>query len=194
MWLHHIAVAIGGVHTVALLALPGFGVFGWVGTQLIVTELTTFLPVAFHQALKNRRMTGARSVVLGVCFPAAFALRCVLSAQVLRNYWGLATAFGLSNVPFWWLSAGCSATILGLNTLWTGKILWGGARQIVKRRARGAGGAPLAPPQQEGETVYSEASEAAVYSELTQQKKRLPVAAAKAAAAAAPKGGAAKKR
>jgi hypothetical protein len=178
MWLHHVAVAVGGVHTVALMALPGYGAFAWVGTQLIVTEITTFLPVAFHQALKNKRMTGGRSVVLGVLFPSAFALRVVMSAKVLRNYMAVANAFGLANVPFWWVSAACSVTILALNTLWTGKIVWGGARQVAKRRARsaaaGAAGSGRVPPvYSEQQTVYSEASEAAVYSELTQQKKRL---------------------
>jgi hypothetical protein len=195
MWLHHIAVAVGGVHTVALMALPGFSPFAWVGTQLIVTEITTFLPVAFHQALKNKRMTGGRSVVLGVLFPSAFALRIVMSAKVLRNYMAVANAFGLANVPFWWVSAACSATILALNTLWTAKIVWGGARQVAKQRSRRAasaakggasGGGGVPPVYSEQQTVYSEASEAAVYSEMTQQKKRLartPAAAPSAAAA-----------
>lgn len=92
MWVHHAAVALGGLHTAYLLALPGTGAFAWAGTQLIITEITTFLPVAFHAAIKNKRMKGPRGVVLGVLFPAAFALRCVLSARVLGNYLALLRA------------------------------------------------------------------------------------------------------
>ena len=187
MWLHHLAVAVGGVHTVALMAQPAFSALTWVGTQLIVTEITTFLPVAFHQAVKNKRMTGYRSVVLGVLFPSAFALRCVMSARVLSNYMAVVNAVGgTAVVPFWWLSAGCSATILGLNMLWTAKIVWGGVRQVMKRRSRAAAVIAKAAPKGgkapahaegsavygEGATVYSEASEAAVYSEMATQKKR----------------------
>ncbi len=190
MWLHHIAVAVGGAHTVALMGRAGFGALAWVGTQLIVTEITTFLPVAFHQAIKNRRMTGGRSVVLGVLFPSAFALRCALSARVLGNYMAIVRAMGVAAVPYWWVSAGASAAILGLNVFWTAKIVWGGARQVARRRAKAAGKAggakggkaqqaaqqPLARAAVYGErdTVYSEASEAAVYSEMSDQKRRQP--------------------
>ena len=184
MWLHHLAVAVGGVHTVALMAQPAFSALAWVGTQLIVTEITTFLPVAFHQAVKNKRMTGSRSVILGVLFPSAFALRCVMSARVFSNYMAVVNAVGgTAAVPFWWVSAGCSATILGLNMFWTAKILYGGARQVMKRRSRAAAvlaGTPSKKAEKkseaavygEGATVYSEASEAAVYSEMATQKKR----------------------
>ena len=189
MWLHHIAVAVGGAHTVALMAQPAFSALSWVGTQLIVTEITTFLPVAFHQAIKNKRMTGYRSVALGVLFPSAFALRCVMSARVFTNYMAVVKALGgTAAVPYWWVSGGCSVTILGLNLFWTAKILYGGVRQVMKRRSRaaatlaqapkgGKGGSKASPQRSsevygEGATVYSEASEAAVYSEMATQKKR----------------------
>ena len=90
---------------------------------------------------------------------------------------------GTAVVPLWWLSAGCSATILGLNMFWTAKILYGGARQVMKRRSRAAAvlaGTPVKGGKKkaegavygEGATVYSEASEAAVYSEMATLKKR----------------------
>ena len=166
MWLHHIAVALGGAHTLLVTAPLGGGVFFWVGAQLIITEITTCLPVAFHQALKNRRMTGPRSVVLGTLMPAAFLLRCVLSFRVLHNYLAVTAALGGgAAVPFFWISSGCAATIFGLNLYWSSKIISGGLAAVRKKRARAAGG---------DATVFSHAAEAAVYTELTQQKERVP--------------------
>jgi len=165
MWLHHAAVALGGVHTLAVCARIGSGVFIWVATQLIVTEITTFLPVAFHQAVKNRRMKGARSVVLGVLFPSAFVLRMVLSARVLLNYASAVRAVGgVAAVPLWWVSGTTSAVIVALNAFWTCKILAGGAKAMLKKRER----------LDREANLFSHASEAAVYSELAESKKRIP--------------------
>lgn len=167
MWLHHVAVAIGGLHIVFVLAPLGGGVFTWLGAQLIVTEVTTFLPVAFHNALKSKRMRGARSVVLGVLMPAAFCLRVVLSGRVLANFALALQAVGPAAVPMWPVAGVACATILGLNCFWLYRIVAGSAKAVNKMRRRAAAGG-------ERGDVFGEATSAAVYSELIDQKKRVP--------------------
>jgi hypothetical protein len=142
IWLHHLAVAFGGAHALTAASSLGGGVFLWVATQLIITEITTCLPVAFHQCLKNRRMKGARSAVLGLLMPSAFLLRCVLSAKVVHNYWSVTAALGgVSAVPLFWVSGVTAATIFALNVYWTGKIVHGGVKAVAKSRKRAAEGA-----------------------------------------------------
>lgn len=201
MWLHHVASVLGGLTAAALAAGAGGSVFAWLGAQMVVTEITTFLPVAFHQALKSRRMRGARSVVLGVLMPLAFGLRVVLSARVVVNLLLAVNALGgAASVPLWCLPLGLStsATILGLNVYWLGKILAGSGRAVLKqRRARevaaaaagegaqaqsagssgaGAGAAPRPrrAPLIAASAAFSDATGAAVYSELLEQKRRRP--------------------
>ena len=60
------AAWVTGAHLLWTGSAAGYAAFFWVGTQLIVTEITTFLPVAFHQAIKNKKMNGTRSVIVGV--------------------------------------------------------------------------------------------------------------------------------
>ena len=164
MWLHHIAIAAGGAHILACAArLPGAAAFVWVGTQLIVTEITTCLPVAFHQAVKNKRLKGPRSAVLGLLFPSAFVLRVFWSGRVVWNYAAVVAAIGgPTAVPFWWISGAASTVILGLNTYWTWKIVSGGIKAVAKKRAAKRG----------PDELLHDAAQSPAYMQVIQQKKR----------------------
>ena len=175
MWLHHAAVALGGGHILAVAArLPGAAAFVWVGTQLIVTEVTTCLPVAFHQAVKNKRLRGPRSVVLGLLFPSAFVLRVFWSSRVVWNYAAVVTAVGgTAAVPLWWVSGAASTIILGLNTFWTWKIVSGGIKAVAKRR--GARDTPGGVKRSRGpDQLLHDAAQSPAYMEIIQTKKRVP--------------------
>lgn len=174
MWLHHAAVALGGAHILAVAArLPGAAAFVWVGTQLIVTEVTTCLPVAFHQAVKNKRLRGPRSAVLGLLFPSAFVLRVFWSSRVVWNYGAVVAAVGgPAAVPLWWVSGAASTVILGLNTFWTWKIVSGGIKAVAKRRGgKDTGGErrKRGPDQ-----LLHDAAQSPAYMEIIQTKKRVP--------------------
>ena len=181
MWLHHLAVAIGGAHVMFLGSMPGFAAFFWPSCQLIVTEITTFFPVSFHNAIKHKKLTGVRSILLGVSLPSAFLLRAALSLKVVLNYWNMVQLFGgPAAVPFWWVSAATGGTILLLNTYWTIKCIYGGARTIRKTMALAAGAAGKEAPkggkkgadkkagkEKAEHAVYSEGQQA-VYSEVSE--------------------------
>jgi len=177
MWVHHAAVAVGGLHTLALTAGLGGGVFLWVGAQLIITEITMCLPVAFHEALRTKRMRGPRSLLLGLLMPSAFVLRTVLSFRVLQNYLAVTAALtaGGVAVPLYWVSASTAAVIFGLNGYWTTKIFAGGAKAVAKQRRLRAGRGAAAEA-----SLFDDAAGAAVYTELHEQKSRTPRALATA--------------
>jgi len=171
MWVHHAAVALGGLQTLATGAALGGGVLLWVGAQLIITEVTMCLPVAFHEAIKNKRMRGGRSLVLGVLMPSAFVLRTVLSFRVLHNYMAVTAALAAGGVavPLGWISGVTAAVIFALNGYWTTKIFAGGLRAIQKQRRLKAAGTAK---DEADRTLFSDASDAAVYTELRNQKIR----------------------
>jgi hypothetical protein len=175
MWLHHAAVALGGAHILAAVArLPGAAAFVWVGTQLIVTEVTTCLPVAFHQAVKNKRLRGPRSAVLGLLFPSAFVLRVFWSSRVVWNYAAVVTAVGgPAAVPLWWVSGAASTIILGLNTFWTWKIVSGGIKAVAKRRGRDTPGGEKRKARGPDQLLH-DAAQSPAYMEIIQTKKRVP--------------------
>lgn len=52
-----------GVHLLAIgYGSAAAGIYYWIGTQLIVTEITTFLPIAFHQVLPGSPRRGGADI------------------------------------------------------------------------------------------------------------------------------------
>ncbi|GHP01261.1 hypothetical protein PPROV_000001700 [Pycnococcus provasolii] len=131
MWTHHGATVVGASYLLWAGATQG-AVFWWIGCQFIVTELTTFLPIAFKQANKQRgRVKGTKSIVLGTLFPVAFIGRTALSLTIVYNFME-ALKYSAGPVPFWGIGLGSGLTISFLNSYWTWKIFKGTAKAMSK--------------------------------------------------------------
>ena len=133
MWTHHGATVVGAAYLLYVGAVYG-AVFWWIGCQLIITEITTFLPIAFHQATKSRRVKGTRSMVLGALMPTGFALRTALSMKVVYNFVE-ALKYSAGTVPLWGIGLGAGCTIACLNVYWTIRIIKGTIKAMRKQRS-----------------------------------------------------------
>merc|ERR1712078_558719 len=116
---------------------------GFVGVGIIGTEVTTFLPVAFREAVRSKKISKAQvSSVLGVLFPLAFCWRTYWSSKlwvrllgVGRNY--IATKQpNLLNLALWRLGEASVLTVVCSNVVWTCRIAKG-SLGVVKKKLTG---------------------------------------------------------
>ena len=87
---HHIATLATGVFCLKAGGPHrpfGRGRFLVQGCRLAATEMTTALPVAFRQALRNKKFKGPKRYVFVAVMPAAFIWRTAQSWSVLRAAW-----------------------------------------------------------------------------------------------------------
>lgn len=101
--------------------------------QLLITEITSFLPVAFHQALHDGLMDSKRQAVIAVVFPMAFIARTLLSMSVTANFVQAVRALGPAQVEYWPVGAFAGSALASLNVMWTYRILKGTLRAVQKR-------------------------------------------------------------
>lgn len=131
MWVHHIGGALSGLAcliigrtTPQVLTL---------GARLAMTEVTTALPVAFRQAMRNRKLNGGRSAAFAVMLPVAFTWRTVYSFMIFKKAVPLimnpSSALPLLKFP----ALGCLFAIVCCNTFWTSKI-YRGALKLATRK------------------------------------------------------------
>ena len=140
---HHVASAIMGwlaLYFTLNGRAPGTG---FVGVGIIGTEVTTFLPVAFREAVRSKKISKAQvSSVLGVLFPLAFCWRTYWSSKlwvrllgVGRNY--IATKQpNLLNLALWRLGEASVLTVVCSNVVWTCRIAKG-SLGVVKKKLTG---------------------------------------------------------
>lgn len=112
--------------------------FHWCSVQLLITEITSFLPVAFHQAIQDGRMDAKRQSVIGVVFPLAFVARTVLSIFVTANFLHAVRALGPMRVEYWPVGAVAGTTLASLNIMWTYRIVQGTVKAIQKQMKKKA--------------------------------------------------------
>ncbi|QDZ21548.1 hypothetical protein HOP50_06g40750 [Chloropicon primus] len=138
---HHVSSAIMG--WLALYFCTRALGTGFVAVGVIGTEVTTFLPVAFRESVRSKKISSDKriSAFLGVVFPAAFCWRTYWSSKmwlrllkVGRSY--LATSPVLANQVLWRIGELSVATVVGCNWVWTHRILKG-SMKVAMRRSRG---------------------------------------------------------
>ena len=142
-------------HHLATLATTFFAMVGGQGEycrgeclqmacELGATEMTTALPVAFHQALINKKLTGARVSFFSLTMPMSFAWRTKKSFSVLRRlHADIQSKGGVGQVHLAWLGLLGTSTLVGLNAWWTFKIVKGALKALRKAGKKG-------PPTQRG--------------------------------------------
>ena len=106
--------------------------------ELGATEMTTALPVAFHQALINKKLTGARVSFFALTMPMSFAWRTKKSFSVLRRlHTDIQSKGGVGQVHLAWLGLLGTSTLVGLNAWWTFKIVKGAIKALRKAGKKG---------------------------------------------------------
>jgi len=135
---HHIAsMTMGWLALYFCHRAPGTGP---VGVGVVATEITTFLPVAFRESVRSKKVSKKDvSAVLGVLFPLAFCWRSYWSSKmwirllgVGRNY--VATAPGLANTVLWRTGEVSVLTVVCSNFAWTYRILKGSLKVVMRKR------------------------------------------------------------
>ncbi len=104
------------------------------------TEVTTFLPVAFRESVRSRKVSTDKNVsaVLGALFPLAFCWRTYWSGSlwlrllgVGHNYYAT-LAPSLANRLLWRAGEASVFTVVGSNVVWTCRILRGSLKVVMK--------------------------------------------------------------
>jgi hypothetical protein len=138
-------------HHVATLATTVFAVAGGCGEyrqgaflgmacELAATEMTTLLPVAFHQAVRNRKMSGSRVSFFTLTMPASFVWRTHRCYSVLKRFHAdIMAKGGPREVRLAWLGLAGTASLVGLNAWWTFKIFRGTLKALRKQPGKGEG-------------------------------------------------------
>lgn len=108
------------------------------GCRLAATELTTCLPICYHEARQSGRLTGWRSIAIGATMAGAFAWRTLYSVDILRQFEAAVrdrrAGGGEGTVPRAWMGRVGLVTIAGSNAMWTARIFRGLFRRVLGRR------------------------------------------------------------
>lgn len=140
---HHVASAIMGwlaLYFTLNGRAPGCG---FVGVGVIGTEVTTFLPVAFREAVRSKKVSKAQiSSVLGVLFPLAFCWRTYWSSKMFVRLLGVGSNYiatkqpNMVNYCLWRLGEASVFTVVCSNVAWTYRIAKG-SLSVVKKKLTG---------------------------------------------------------
>jgi len=138
---HHIASVIMGYLALYFCTrAPGTG---FVGVGVVGTEVTTFLPVAFRESVRSKKVSTNKkiSVVLGTLFPLAFCWRSYWSSkmwlrlvEVGRRY--IAMSPTLANQVLWRAGEVSVGTVVLCNFAWTYRIARG-SMKVAMSKIRG---------------------------------------------------------
>lgn len=134
---HHVASAIMGWLAFYFCSrAPGTGS---VGVGVIGTEITTFLPVAFREAVRSKKISKTKiSILLGAVFPIAFCWRSYWSANMWMRLLKVGKAYvstqpGLHNVILWRCGEASVLTVVCSNFVWTYRIMRGSLTVVMKK-------------------------------------------------------------
>merc|ERR1719263_2067151 len=134
---HHIASSIMGWLALYFCSrAPGTG---FVGVGVVGTEVTTFLPVAFRESVRSKKISRRGiSSVLGVVFPLAFCWRTYWSSKMWLQLLSVGRAYiatnpHLLNQIMWRAGEVSVFTVVCSNFVWTYRILRGSINVVVKR-------------------------------------------------------------
>merc|ERR1719359_1515488 len=106
--------------------------------ELGATEMTTVLPVAFHQAVRNKKLSGSKVPFFSLSMPLAFMWRTQKSFTVLKRLQeDIKAKGGPRAVHLAWLGLLGTSSIVGLNAWWTFKIIRGTLKALKKNRKKG---------------------------------------------------------
>ena len=137
------------VHHLATLATTVFAVAGGCGEyrqgaflsmacELAATEMTTVLPVAFHQAVRNRKLSNGKVPFFTLTMPASFMWRTNRCYSVLKRlHADVMAKGGPREVHLAWLGLAGTASLVGLNAWWTFKIIRGTLKALRKCAGKG---------------------------------------------------------
>ena len=133
---HHIASGIMGWLALYFCSrAPGTDM---VGVGVVGTEVTTFLPVAFRESVRSKKIKESGiSAVLGVLFPLAFCWRTYWSSKMWLRLLSVGRNYIATNPPvfqqFLWRTGEASVlTVVGSNVVWTYRILRGSLKIVMK--------------------------------------------------------------
>jgi len=131
MWVHHVAGALSGL--ACLVIGRGTPQLLTLGARLAMTEVTTALPVAFRQAMRNRKLNGGRSAAFAVMLPVAFTWRSVYSFFIFKKSVPLILNPNIALPILKFPALGCLFAIVCCNTYWTSKIYRGAVKLATKK-------------------------------------------------------------
>jgi len=134
MYIHHISSVLAGIWCFRTPMFHSHGV------DLLITECTTGLPMAFRQALISRKLKKRQGKILAAMMPLAFTWRCYWNIDILRRFLKeISSPEGqelAKMAPGYWIPTIGLLCISGCNTWWLSRIIRGVIHQLRASRRK----------------------------------------------------------